>query len=140
MPVGDTGRDRVHGAVSDVGAVAGGNLFWQGSRREGQMTTIDDIRERRKDGYWGDCAGCAVEEANQDIDALFAEIERLERENVAMKVMVTAAEAIANHKLDKRYWGDISDHAIAQDCETAHDDLVAIAQQALAVYRAQEAG
>ena len=43
-----------------------------------------------------------------------------------------ALKQIAAHQIDKHYWPYLSNHEIAQDCETAHDDLVAIALQAFA--------
>jgi len=38
---------------------------------------VKAIAARLADGYWGECAGCAVEEANADVRALLQERARL---------------------------------------------------------------
>ena len=62
------------------------------------MTTVDDIRESRKDGYWGspvDAYECIEAEAH--VDALLLVIERLEREAAAGRALAAGLRVIGKH-------------------------------------------
>jgi hypothetical protein len=58
------------------------------------MTTVDEIRESRKDGYWGSSVdGYECLEAEQHVDYLLAELDSLRAIEGAARVIVVDADS-----------------------------------------------